>query len=345
MQNSILLDTIKGIKRERPPVWFMRQAGRVLPSYSKLREKYSFRELMLNPELAAQVTLLPVNDLGVDAAILFSDILVIPEALGMKINFTDKGPVFETPLSDARNQIPYLNSDSSKLEHIYKTIDIIRKQKTANIPLIGFCGAPFTTFCYMVQGNSANHNFSEAIKLFYNDRETALKLLEIITELSIEYAVSQAKHRIDIFQLFETHAGLLPSDLYIELILPFVKRITSAVKAKEVPVIFFPKGLGHAISRLNPDIADIVSIDWQFSIVEAWEIIDSKIGLQGNLDPRILSVDNKEIITKELEKFVPFGRNEYKWIFNTGHGLLPDNIFENVKFVVDWIKSANWYRS
>ncbi|MFA6923287.1 MAG: uroporphyrinogen decarboxylase [Bacteroidales bacterium] len=345
MQNSILLDTIKGTKRERPPVWFMRQAGRVLPSYNKLREKYSFRELMLNPELAAQVTLLPVNDLGVDAAILFSDILVIPEALGMKINFTDKGPAFETPLSDAINQIPYLNPDSSKLEHIYKTIALIRKQKLANIPLIGFCGAPFTTFCYMVQGNSANHNFSDAIKLFYNDRETAIKLLEIITELSVEYAVSQARHRIDVFQLFESHAGLLPSDLYIEVILPFVKRITSAVKSKEVPVIFFPKGLGHAISRLHPDVADIVSIDWQFSIVEAWEIIDSKIGLQGNLDPRILSVDNKEIIVKELEKFVPFGRNEYKWIFNTGHGVSPDNTFENVKFVVDWVKNANWYRN
>jgi uroporphyrinogen decarboxylase len=344
MANSIFTDTLKGIKRERPPVWFMRQAGRVLPSYLQLRKQHSFQELMLNPELAAEVTLLPVNDLGVDAAILFSDILIIPEALGMDLKFTDKGPVFDLPLRDGQKQLASLKADSSKLEHVYKALDIIKKQKPEDVALIGFCGAPFTTFCYMVEGNSTNHNFSHAIKLFYNNPKMSAQILEIITELSIEYATAQAEHGIDVFQLFETHAGLIPSEMYIERILPYVNRITNAVRAKNVPVIFFPKGLGAGLAHINFDVADFVGIDWQYSLSDARALCDSKVGVQGNLDPRILSIENKEILEKELEKYKAFGEKNLNWIFNTGHGLSPDNSVENVKFVVDWVKSTNWNR-
>lgn len=344
MSNSIFIDTLKGVKRERPPVWFMRQAGRVLPSYLELRKQHSFRELMLNPELAAEVTLLPVNDLGVDAAILFSDILIIPEALGMDLKFTDKGPVFDNPLQDARNQLSSLKADSSKLEHVYKALDIIKKQKPEDVALIGFCGAPFTTFCYMVEGNSANHNFSNAIKLFYNDPKLSAQILEIITELSIEYATTQTEHGIDVFQLFETHAGLIPSEMYIERIMPFVNRITNAVRSKNTPVIFFPKGLGIGLAHINYDVADFVGIDWQYSLPEARALCDNKVGVQGNLDPRILAIDNKEILEAELEKYKTFGQQNHNWIFNTGHGLSPDNKLENVKFVADWVKKTNWNR-
>jgi len=345
MPDSVFIDTIKGIKRERPPVWFMRQAGRVLPSYLSLREKYSFHEIMHDPELAAEVTLLPVFDLDVDAAILFSDILVIPEALGMKLHFSDKGPVFETPLSHLTNPVSGLNPEPSNLNHIYKTIDIIKNKKSIVQPLIGFCGGPFTLFCYMVQGNSTQPDFPEAIHLFYNDPKTTAAIFEIITELSVTYATTQAIHGIDTFQLFETHAGLIPSDCYIEKIVPYVKRITKAVRSKNIPVIFFPKGLGNGLSKINADTADFISIDWQFPLEEARKMIDQKTGIQGNLDPRILSVTNPDILKKELEKFLPFGQRESNWIFNTGHGVSPDNTFENVKFVVDWIKSTNWHRN
>jgi len=344
MSKSIFIDTLNGIKTERPPVWFMRQAGRVLPSYLKLREKHSFRDLMLDPELAAEVTLLPVNELGVDAAILFSDILIIPEALGMDLKFTDKGPIFDTPLRDFKTQFASLQADTSKLAHVYKALDIIKKQKPEEVALIGFCGAPFTTFCYMVEGNSANHTFSNAIKLFYNNPEISTQILEIITELSIEYATTQTKHGIDVFQLFESHAGLIPTEMYVERILPYVKRITRAVRDLDTPVIFFPKGIGAGISYINYDIADFAGIDWQYSLADARQMCDPKVGFQGNFDPRILAIDDQGILEKELEKYIPFGKTNLNWIFNTGHGLSPDNKVENVKFVVDWVKRTDWGR-
>ena len=344
MTNSLFIDTLNGIKRERPPVWFMRQAGRVLPSYLKLRETYSFRELMINPELTCEVTLQPVNELGVDAAILFSDILVVPEALGMKVSFTDKGPRFENPLSDPATEVLSLKPDIHKLEHIYHAIDLIRLKKPEDVALIGFCGAPLTTFLYMVEGNSANHTFSSAIRMIYGDRKKTLQIFEIITEMAIEYAVNQVKHGIDAFQLFDTHAGLIPADLYAELALPFVSRITNAVREHNVPLIFFPKDIGFTLSKINHDYADYVSIDWQSSLTEARKLIDGRTGLQGNLDPRLLSVADTGLLDRELQKFRSFGENEYNWIFNTGHGLSPDNKFENVKYVVDWIKNADWRR-
>ncbi len=343
MENSIFLDTINGIKTERPPVWFMRQAGRVLPSYMKLREKYTFHEMMADPKLAAEVTLLPIHDLGVDAAILFSDILVIPNAMGMELEFTAKGPVFKNPLKDASNPLELLKPDASKLEYIYAAIDEIIKTRPDNIPLIGFCGAPLTVLCYMVQGISSNHTFPDAIKLLYQDRKTAVKIIDAITELSIEYAVNQVKHGIDAFQLFETHAGLIPVELYDELFMPAIKKITAAVKATGTPVIFFPKGIGTGLSLITKEICDFVSIDWQMPIETARKLVDKEVGLQGNIDPRLLLAD-KSVIAKELEKYVEFGSKETKWIFNLGHGFLPQIPYENAKFLADWVKTTDWKR-
>lgn len=344
MRNSIFMRTIKGEKCERPPVWFMRQAGRVLPSYLKLRKSYSFHELMRNPQLAANVTLLPVKDLGVDAGILFSDILIISEALGMMLEFTGKGPVFSSPIKNNIDNIGNLKPDMSKLSHVYSAIQLINEQKPNDIALIGFCGAPFTVFCYMVQGNSLNPDFPDAIRLIYNNRPKAMQLLEIITDLSIEHSLHQVKSGIQVFQLFESLGGLLPYEMYLDFILPYIKRITSAVRNIGCPTIFFPKGLGRGIKKLDYTIADYISIDWQNSLYDIRKEVDSKVGLQGNLDPRILSINNKKIIINELEKYKRFGKFHYDWIFNTGEGLSPDNLFENVKLVVEWIKTTNWQR-
>jgi uroporphyrinogen decarboxylase len=344
MNNSIFVKTLKGEKTERPPVWFMRQAGRVLPSYLAMREKNTFSELMHDKELAAKVTLLPVYDLDVDAAILFSDILVIPEALGMDLTFTDAGPRFATALKDVKDPMAMLKADASKLTYIYNVIDQIQKTKPENTPLIGFCGAPFTTLCYMMQGLGTNHTFPDAVALLYKNKVLAHKLMSAITELSIEYAINQAKHGIAVFQIFETHAGLIPSDLYLDMVMPYVRKLSAAIKAVGTPVIFLPKGLGYGIKHIKPEDCDFLSIDWQTSITEARSLVHPEIGLQGNLDPRLLLAD-KETILIELEKYVEFGSKNQNWIFNLGHGFIPGIPYENAKFVVDWIKGVDWKRN
>jgi len=344
MADSIFIKTLNGEKTERPPVWFMRQAGRVLPNYLKLREQYSFSELMQSPQLAAKVTLLPVYDLGVDAAILFSDILVIPAALGMKLEFTDSGPRFEKALKDVSDPLSLLNPDASKLEYIYKAIDEVQRTKPSDTPLIGFCGAPFTTLCYMVQGLSSNHTFPEAVALLYKNKSLAHQLLSQITELSIEYALNQVKHGVSAFQIFETHAGLIPSELYFDMIMPYVRKISSAVMQTGCPVIFLPKGLGTGISHIKPEDTNFLSIDWQTPIEEARKLVHPEIGIQGNLDPRLLLAD-KATILETLEKYVSFGSKNQNWIFNLGHGFIPGIPFENARLVVDWVKQTNWRRN
>jgi len=345
MHNNIFLDTIKGKYHHRPPIWFMRQAGRVLPNYLKIRGKYSFKEMMHDPSLCTDVTLMPIADLGSDAAILFSDILVIPEAFGMHLEFTDKGPVFSSPIKDnPLNAEKTLTADESKLEYIYRNIEEIAKQKPSHIPLIGFCGSPLTTLFYMIQGRSTNHDFPQAIEFIYRHKELATKLIERITDLSILYAENQIKSGIETFQLFETHAGLLPYPLYEELMMPSLKRFSAFFKEKEIPYIFFPKGIGTGLQQLPEDIADFISIDWQTPLSLAREILPEKTGVQGNLDPRLLNTST-DILEQHLEQtYLNFGKTNKNWVFNLGHGLTPNLSFEQTKFVFDWVKSANWNR-
>ncbi len=339
--NSILLDTLKGKETERPPVWFMRQAGRVLPNYLALKEKHSFWEMMQSKELAAKVTLLPVDDLGVDAAILFSDILVIPYAMGMGLDFTDKGPVFDSPIKDMKLPLETFKQEPEKLNYIYDAIDEILKTRPDNIPLIGFCGAPMTVLTFMIQGLGSKSNFGDAIKFFFKEKETTKKLIEEVTELSIHYALKQIEHGVEVFQLFDTNSGLIPNDLYFELFMPSIKKISKAVRDTGTPFIFFPKGIGTGISEVNYDICDFVSVDWQTPIDKARKLVDSKVGLQGNLDPRLVFAD-KAAIENELVKLLDFGRKNQNWIFNFGHGFLPESPFENAKFITDWVKEQDW---
>ncbi len=341
MKDSIFLKKIKGESTKRPPVWFMRQAGRILPNYMLLKKKYTFHELMENPELATEVTLMPIKDLGVDAAILFSDILVIPSAMGMDLEFTDKGPIFHNPLKNITNPIEKLKPQPEKLEYIYRNIDKIIKEKPNDIPLIGFCGAPLTTMCYMIQGLSKNQNFPDALKFIFKHKKEAKKMIDGITELSIHYALKQIEHGVQAFQLFETHANLIPVDLYKELFMPAVEKISKAVRSTETPFIFFPKGFATGFKLITPNLCDFVSIDWQISIKEAREMVHKDVGLQGNLDPRYLYGTQAEI-EKVLAQYIDFYKENKNFIFNLGHGFLPDIPYENAKFVVDWIKQADW---
>ncbi len=339
--SDIFLDTLKGKSTHRPPVWFMRQAGRVLPSYLALKEQYTFWQMMKDPELAARVTLLPIDDLGVDAAILFSDILVIPYAMGMGLDFTDQGPVFEQPLKDTNNPLQRLNPDAQKLQYIYNAIDKILETPGNDKPLIGFCGAPLTVMLFMLQGLGTKSNFTDAEKFFFREKALTRKIADAVTELTIHYALQQVKHGVSAFQLFDTHAGIVPFTFYQEVFMPSVKKIADAVRKTGTPFIFFPKGIGTGIQSINHDTCDFMSVDWQTNLYTARKLVDKNVGLQGNLDPRILFA-SRDTIRKELYSFIPFHQQESKWIFNLGHGLVPGIPVENVKFVVDFIKQVHW---
>ncbi len=339
--SNLFINTLKGEITERPPLWFMRQAGRVLPSYRELKKKHTFWQLMKDPKLATEVTLLPVKDLGVDAAILFSDILVIPYAMGMGLEFTDKGPVFDRPLKNFNDPLKQLNPNPEKLEYIYETIERIIKTTGNKTPLIGFCGAPLTVLLFMLQGLGSKSNFPDAEKFLFKEQKLTQKLVEAVTELTVEYILQQVKRGITAFQLFDTHAGIVPFTYYKEVFMPSVKKIADVVRQTGTPFIFFPKGIGAGIKDINYDICDFMSVDWQTSIYTARKMVDKNVGLQGNLDPRILFADTKNI-ENELNKFIPFHKQESKWIFNLGHGLLPDIPVENVKFVIDFVKQTKW---
>lgn len=339
---NLFIATLEGEKTERPPVWFKRQAGRVLPSYVRLRKKYGFKHMMETPSLASEVTLLPIYDLGVDAAILFSDILVVPEALNMDLEFTPK-PIFKRALKDVPDPIAFMQEKPERLNHIYETIRIIQKDKPQNIDLIGFAGAPLTTLCYMYQGFSNRSGFPDLLPDLYKNKIMFRKMIDKITEMIIYYAKNQVKAGIQAFELFDTHTGIVPLEVYKELFLPAVRRITNEIRTTGVPVIYFPMGLGTGLQMMNYDIADCISIDWQTSLFDVRKYVGDEVVLQGNIDPRLLLTD-EPTIAKEFQKYVEFGRKETKWIINLGHGMLPEIPVGNAQYLVKLIKNTDWGR-
>ncbi|MCB1147508.1 MAG: uroporphyrinogen decarboxylase [Leptospiraceae bacterium] len=326
---------------DEKPLWFMRQAGRVLPRYLKLRESYSFDTLMKESELAAKVTLLPIEDLKVNGAILFSDILVIPEALGMELKFTDAGPRFSSPLSQAPNSIEHLSFDDSKLQHVYKTLEILTRELPQKVTMIGFCGAPLTVFCYMVQGLGSDHDFPAAVSLFYKEEKLRNILLEKITQASIEYAKHQVAAGARVFQLFDTWAGILPAKDFTEIILPYVQRILTSIRETGVPVIYFPRGLGLANSAITSEIADGLGVDWQSDLAEIDSIVPADITLQGNLDPRRVKA-GWPFVQPALDQLIEFHiarrAKPGKHIFNLGHGVIPGTKMETLQKIVQRIQ-------
>ena len=370
MSNNLYLQTLyrenkKKANLQRPPIWFMRQAGRCLADYRALRKKYSFRELMYRPELASEVTLQPIKKLKVDAAILFSDILVIAEALGQKLIFSEQsGPQLTPPLS-TQPLTTELIPNQAILDPVYQTIRTIVKAKK-EIPLIGFCGGPLTLFLYMWQGLSQNqnkipqHKFAAGLEAIYQQRTRVEKILDNITELTIVYAQEQVKSGVQAFQIFESWAGIVPFNLYSELILPRVYRIAQAIN-RNVPVVFFPLNIGVGyleILQKGHAYFSGIGVDWQTSLSSLQKYNPHNLVLQGNLNPfsLIVTEDHLQIensavqkakqwqivknnLAKEYsERLKSYPNDDFYWIFNLGHGVLPNTDEEILKKVVAWVK-------
>ena len=335
LKNDLVLRAAKGQVTERIPVWLMRQAGRVLPEYRATRAKAKgFIEFVKNPDLACEVSIQPVDILGVDAAIIFSDILVIPEAMGLPYQMIEsKGPWFEKTILTKNDIDKLIIADENDLHYVMKAISLTKKQLNDRVPLIGFAGAPWTIFAYMIEG-SGSKTFSKAKQFLYTQPELSHLLLEKITQSTINYLKGQIKSGADLIQLFDSWAGVLAPEQFYEFSLKYISKICDAIQPL-APITVFAKDAYYAIEKISKLNCNVIGLDWTIDPATARKNSANKT-LQGNADPCLLYAD-KKIIKSEAEKMLrAFGIKNY--IANLGHGLYPDLEKEKVKFFVDCVK-------
>lgn len=336
MKNDLLLRTLHGEKTERPPVWMMRQAGRYLPEYTILREKYSFFQRCQVPELACEITIQPVDIIGVDAAILFSDILVVPRAMGLEVELVEsKGPVLPEPIKTIhdfeRIRVPDVNET---LQYVFDAITLTKKELNDRVPLIGFAGAPWTILCYMVQGKGSK-TFDKAKAFCFTQPLMAHRLLQMITDTTVAYVKEQVNAGADVIQIFDSWGGLLGPDDFENFSLKYIRQMINALK-EETQTIIFAKGAWHSLKNMSETGANGLGIDWCITPKMARQLAGDKIILQGNLDPAKL-LSPIPVLKKEVEKMLnDFGGQKH--IANLGHGILSNIPVDHAKAFVETVK-------
>ncbi len=334
-KNDLIIKAARGELTDHIPVWLMRQAGRVLPEYKATRSKAKdFIHFVKTPELAAEATIQPVNILNVDAAIIFSDILVIPEAMGLPYTMVEtKGPVFQKYIQEEQDILKLHIATLNEYQYVLEAIKLTKKHLNNQVPLIGFSGAPWTLFAYMTEGKGSK-TFSTAKKWLYARPDLSHLLLEKITTSIINYLKDQIKSGADIIQVFDSWAGVLNKELYQKFCIPYLKKICDSIS--EVPIIIFPKDGHFTLQDINLLNCQVISLDWTIEPEYAMSIIKNKT-LQGNADPCLLYSDDKTIEIETIKMLDKFKTIPY--IANLGHGLYPDIKKEKAKLFVDIIHS------
>ncbi|MCY7328065.1 MAG: uroporphyrinogen decarboxylase [Saprospiraceae bacterium] len=337
---SLFLRAVRGESVERPPVWIMRQAGRILPQYRAMRANFTdIKEFVKTPEAAAEATLQPVDELGVDAAIIFSDILVIPEAMGLNYEMVEeKGPRFPKTIECAAdiNALDAGEMAAERLEYVYEALRITKRALDGRVPLIGFAGAPWTILAYMVEG-SGSKTFSKARRLLYTEPVLAHTLLEKITDTTIAYLRGHVAAGADLLQLFDSWAGELPAAHYRTFALPYLQRICAALPA--VPKTVFAKGAWFAMEDLAELPCQVLGLDWNMSPEWAKSVTAGKKVLQGNLDPCALYGSTQSIEKETITMLRAFGGHH---IANLGHGVYPDTPLDGVRAFVDTVRGFQY---
>ena len=336
LKNDLLLKALRKEKTERPPVWMMRQAGRYLPDYIKLRDKYDFFTRVQTPELATEITLQPVYQVGVDAAIIFSDILVIPQAMGLEVQLVEnKGPFLPKTIVTQKDieELVTDNVDES-LGYVMNALSLTKKELNGRVPLIGFAGAPWTILCYMIEGKGSK-TWDKAKQFAYTQPHLAHQLLQKITNITIQYLKAQAKAGADTVQVFDSWAGSLSPEDFKIFAQPYLLQIADALK-DDVPVILFPKGTWYALKDLSESSAAGIGLDWCVSPRQARELTGNKITLQGNFDPARLLAPVPQIKKWVKEMIDGFGTQNY--IANLGHGIMPNVPVDHAKAFVEAVK-------
>ena len=333
--SKIFVDACFGKPTPYTPVWMMRQAGRYLPEYMKVRAKAgNFLNLCHNPTLAAEVTLQPVDIVGVDAAILFSDILVIPNEMGMKLDFIKgEGPVFEKPIATSEDIDSLLGGEAAadRLTYVYETIKIVREQLSSDKALIGFTGAPWTLATYMIEGQGTK-TYNICKKMMYANPELLHKILAKVTQVVKYYLEKQIASGVDVVQIFDSWAAAIEPSKYDEFSWKYMVEISDFIKAKypHIPIIMFPKGVPAFLDKVYGNF-DVFGVDWGTPMALAKEKLGAKYVLQGNMEPcRLYSQEATKVCVESLADIMKDGRH----IFNLGHGILPDVPVENAKYFV-----------
>ncbi len=340
IKNDIFLRALRGEVTERPPVWMMRQAGRYLPDFMKLKEKYPFFERVQNPELATEITVMPIHQVGVDTAILFSDILVIPQAMDCEVQMIPgRGPVIPNPIRSMADVDKLITPPAADaLDYVMAAVRTTKQELNGSVPLIGFAGSPWTILCYMVEGNGSK-DFSIAKGFCYSQPEAAHKLLQKITDITIDYLKAKVEAGCDVIQVFDSWGGLLSPDDYQIWSMPYIRQIAEAVRP-QAPVILFGKGCWYALDSYKDAGASAIGVDWTLSPQKARELVGNETVLQGNFDPSKL-LSPIPVIESEVKKMIDgFGGRHY--IANLGHGILPNIPVDHAKAFVNAVKN---YRS
>lgn len=341
IQNDLLLRVARGEKTERPPVWLMRQAGRILPQYRAIRERLSgFKELVETPELACEVTIQPVDELAVDAAIIFSDILVIPEAMGLPYEMIEaRGPVFPRVIESEKdiNELRSGSEAAAELQYVYDALALTKNELNGRVPLIGFAGAPFTIFAYMIEGKGSK-TFSQAKQLMYREPALAHRLLDKITETTIAYLQMKVNYGADLIQIFDSWAGVLSPTDFRTFSLPYMQRIAEALQV-QVPVTLFAKEATHSLSEIAQSNCHVVGLGWTLEAKAARALLGNEQVVQGNLDPCALYADATTLKTLTNTMLSDFGQHH---IANLGHGVYPDTPLDNVKVFVETVKAFRY---
>ncbi len=336
LQNDLLLRTARGETTNRTPVWMMRQAGRYLPEYRAVRETHDFFEVVETPDLAAEVTIQPVERLPVDAAILFCDIMVVPEAMGLEVKMVSgQGPTFPQPLTTPDEMERLVEPDiDDALGHVFEALTVTRKRLNGRVPLIGFAGAPWTLMAYMVEGGGSK-SYRAARKWLYRHPEASKALLQRTTDVIVDYLIGQVEAGAQMLQVFDSWAGLHGPETFRTFCLPYLAEIAERVHAAhpEVPLVVFAKEAHFALDALAATDYDVISLDWTMAPDAAREVVGDRAVLQGNLDPCALYAPPDALRREVQHMLAGFGPHHH--IANLGHGMLPDHDPEHARVFVE----------
>ena len=338
---SLFLECVNGQTVKRPPIWFMRQAGRYLSEYRNTRKRAgSFLDLCYNSELATEVTLQPIDRFGFDAAILFADILLILDALGVKVQFIEgQGPLLE-PVKSKKDieRISNLKQIHEKLFPVYETVKKLKKHLPKDVPLIGFAGAPWTLATYLINGKGEQGSLT-AKKFLIENNDEFEEIIDLLTDATIDYLIMQIKSGADVIKIFDSWAGALNADMVLRYSLNPIKKIVSEIKKQhpKIPFIVFPRSINTIYSNFsNEECFDVLAVDQYLDRKWIADKIQPKKIIQGNLDPIFLT-QSEELLFQELER-VSDDFKTYPYVFNLGHGITPDAKVENVELVVNYVK-------